>query len=254
MTEIELELLVELHMSGDRQGPGSNETTLQALQLTGLDLTKPLKVADIGCGTGASTLVLAKHLEGQITAVDIFPEVLAKLEQRAAEQGLQDKITTLQCSMDALPFSANGFDLIWSEGAVYNMGFENGIRAWRKFLKPEGLLVVSESVWLTTERPQPIEDFWNTAYPEIDTVANKIKVLEQNGYLPLAHFVLPENCWTDKYYTPLEARIPKFLQKHPDDEVAKQVVEEHYEEIKMYQEYKQYYSYGCFIAKKLADE
>ena len=47
-------LMVDLHRDGARQGPGSDEQTLRALDLTRLGKTEPLGVADIGCGTGVS--------------------------------------------------------------------------------------------------------------------------------------------------------------------------------------------------------
>ena len=39
--------------------------------------------------------------------------------------------------MDALPFQEEELDLIWSEGAIYNIGFERGMNEWNKFLKKE---------------------------------------------------------------------------------------------------------------------
>ena len=119
-------LLIDLHKSANRQGPGGAAETEIALNLTGLDSTAILKVADIGCGTGASTLVLTWHLNAHITAVDFLPGFLAVLEERARRQGHSDRITTLACSMDALPFEEKAFDLIWSEGAIDNIGFERG--------------------------------------------------------------------------------------------------------------------------------
>jgi len=77
-------LMVDLHRDGMRQGPGSDEETLHALELTRLDGAAALQVADIGCGTGASTLVLARNLpSARIMAVDLFPEFLDILAERA---------------------------------------------------------------------------------------------------------------------------------------------------------------------------
>ncbi len=52
--ETTVTLMVDLHREGARQGPGSNEETRRALDLTRLDKEAELQVADIGCGTGAS--------------------------------------------------------------------------------------------------------------------------------------------------------------------------------------------------------
>ena len=139
----ELTLLADLHKAGLRQGPGSPDVTRRAMVLAGLDGSRPLEIADIGCGTGAASLELARMLDARITAVDFLPSFLDVLRQRAQAQGL-GRIITLEASMDALPFTDASFDVIWSEGAVYNMGFEAGIAAWKRFLKPGGKLCVLE--------------------------------------------------------------------------------------------------------------
>lgn len=71
----ELELLIDFHKSAERQGPGSHSETLRALNIMNIDKKKHLNVADIGCGSGAQTITLAQNIEGQITAVDLFPEL-----------------------------------------------------------------------------------------------------------------------------------------------------------------------------------
>lgn len=132
------QLLIDLHRPAERQGLGGEAEPIRAMELAGLDRSRPLKIADIGCGTRASTIFLAKALDAHITAVDMLPEFLDELQSRANDHGVADRITTLSGSMDDLPFAAGEFDVIWSEGAVYNMGFEAGVSAWRRFLKPGG--------------------------------------------------------------------------------------------------------------------
>lgn len=144
-----------------------------------------LKIADIGCGTGASTLVLAKALDASVTAVDFLPDFLHDLDIAAERQNLGKMITTLSTSMDALPFEEQSLDAIWSEGVIYNIGFANGIKAWRRFLKPDGILAVSELTWLTQARPAELEQHWNREYPEVNTASAKMAILEGNGFSPL---------------------------------------------------------------------
>ena len=122
-----LQLVVDLHKDALRQGPGGDNQTRLAVTLSGLKGVKGLKIADIGCGSGASTLVLASELDAQITAVDLLPEFLAKLADAASRTGVADHITTLSESMDQLPFVEEEFDAIWSEGAIYNMVFAESL-------------------------------------------------------------------------------------------------------------------------------
>lgn len=246
----ELELIIDLHQNTERQGPGSEEDTLNALACVHLPQDQELNIADLGCGTGAQTFSLAKKLNASITAVDLFPEFLNVLQQKAQASGLSRKIRTLQKSMDVLPFKKEELDLIWSEGAIYNMGFEKGMKQWKDFLKVGGYLAVSEITWITPSRPKEIEDFWKAEYPEVDTASRKISQLENNGYALTGYFYLSPESWMDHYYTPLQANFEGFLRRHHHAPLAKKVVEAHRMEIELYQKYKEYYSYGFYIAKK----
>ncbi len=249
----DLQLLVNLHRSNLRQGPGSDEMTRRALTLTGLDRTHPLKIADIGCGTGASTLLLAQELNAELTAVDLFPEFLDELQCRAEAQGVADRITLLQASMEALPFDEEAFDVIWSEGAIYNMGFAAGVKAWRPFLKTGGWLVVTELTWLQSTRPEALQAHWEQEYPEVDTASAKLAQLEQLGFQPEAYFVLPPSCWREGYYGPLQERLESFLEEQGRSDAAQAIVEAEHQEAALYDQYGAYYSYGCYLARKGKD-
>ena len=249
----ELSLLVDLHREAKRQGPGGDDETRLAITLSGLSGRKGLKIADIGCGTGASTLVLAKTLDASVTAVDFLPDFLHDLDIAAARENLDQRIETLAASMDALPFEAQSFDAIWSEGAIYNIGFANGIKAWRRFLKPDGILAVSELTWLTQARPAELEQHWNREYPEVDTASAKMAILEENGFCPVGYFVLPKRCWLDNYYRPMQARFAAFLARNGNSEAAATIVAAEENEIALYERHSAFVSYGYYVARRTAD-
>lgn len=245
------QLLIDLHKDGHRQGPGGDEETELALNLARIDRAAPLKVADIGCGTGASSLLLARLLNAQITAVDFLKDFLDVLKERAHRMGVADRISTLACSMDDLPFADEELDVIWSEGAIYNIGFEKGVEDWRRFLKPGGVLVASEITWITPSRPEELQKHWDSEYPEIDVASAKIKVLEKHGYSPIGYFVLPDYCWLDQYYRPMQDRFEAFLQRNGNSEDARAVVAAEQHEIELYEAYQEHVSYGVYVARKL---
>jgi len=246
-----LQLLIDLHRDAQRQGPGGEEQTRLAITLSGLGRRKNLKIADIGCGSGASTLVLASTLDARITAVDLVPEFLNTLAGAASRTGVGDHVTTLTESMDKLPFAEAEFDAIWSEGAIYNMGFARGIEAWSRFLKPGGILALSELTWLTDERPDELQWYWDREYPQVDTASAKIAVLERLGFSPVGYFVLPENCWLDNYYRPLQGRFAGFLERHQHSDAARAIVETEENEISLYERYKTFIGYGYYLAQQL---
>ena len=155
--------------------------------------------------------------------------------------------------MEALPFEEQAFDAIWSEGAVYNMGFAAGIAAWRRFLKPGGILAVSELTWLTGERPAELEEHWAAVYPEVATASAKLAVLETGGYAPIGYFPLPERCWLENYYRPMQARFDDFIARNGGSDAAQAIVAAEQTEIALYERYSAYYGYGYYLARRTAD-
>ena len=234
----------------ERQGPGSPDMTIKALGFID-HLTDKSLIADLGCGTGEQTMTLAQHISGHITALDLFPKFIHILNRNVEKSGLQERVKGIVGSMEDLPFSENSLDMIWSEGAIYNIGFERGLNEWRRYLKPDGYLAVSESSWFTDKRPAEINDFWMNAYPEIDTIPHQVAKIHQAGYLPVAHFILPENCWTEHYFALKTLAEQLFLDKYKGNRMAQEfIVSQRYEQ-ELYSKYKAFYGYTFFIAKKI---
>lgn len=246
----EFKLIIDLHIAAARQGPGGYAETQTAISLAGINRDAPLKIADIGCGTGASTMLLARLPNAKITAVDFLQDFLDVLKARARMEGVEEKITPLCASMEELPFEDEEFDVIWSEGAIYNIGFQKGVADWRRYLKPGGVLVASEITWLTNSRPSELQSHWHNEYPEIDTASAKIKVLEESGYTPVGYFVLPEYCWLDNYYEPMRSSFGSFLSRHGHSEEARAIVEAERHEIELYEKYRAHYGYGVYSARR----
>lgn len=249
----DLDLLIDWHRDGPRQGPGGDGQTRLALALSSLDRTRALQVADIGCGTGASAQVLANELDADIYAVDLSTVFLNQLRRKADVDPHRLRIFPMAASMELLPFAPQSLDLIWSEGAIYNMGFGAGVSAWRQLLKPGGHLIVSEIAWLAESRPPELEVFWNDAYPEMATMAEKVAILERRGFELEACFTLPGQCWVDNYYAPMASRRDAFLARHRHSDAAKAIVEAELEEARLYERYCAWYGYGMFIARRADD-
>lgn len=247
--EFDFNLICEYFSSIERQGPGSPETTVRALSFIE-GLTPESKIADLGCGTGTQTITLAQNAQGHITALDLFPKFIDILNENAHKAGLSDRLKGIVGDMAEPPFADGELDLIWSEGAIYNVGFERGLNEWRRFLKTGGYLAVSEASWFTPERPAEIEDFWMESYPEIDTIPAKVAQMQAAGYIPVSTFIIPVECWTKYFYAPQVESRRKFLEKYAGDPTVEMLVKSQMHEEKLYNKYKDYYGYVFYIGKK----
>lgn len=248
--EFDFGLICEYFSSIERQGPGSPEVTIKALSFID-HLTPASRIADIGCGSGGQTMVMARHAPGHITGIDLFPAFIELFNSNARKLNLQERVTGKVGSMEKLAFEAEELDLIWSEGAIYNIGFERGLNEWRGFLKTGGFIAVSEASWFTEERPAEIDQFWKNAYPEIDTIPVKVAQMQKAGYIPVATFVLPENCWTEHFYEPQIPAQESFLKKHAGNKTAEELVANERHEAELYHKYKEFYGYVFYIGKKI---
>ena len=221
--EFDFELICKYFSNLERQGPGSPEITIKALNFID-NLNDQSRIVDIGCGSGGQTMVLAQNAPGKITGIDLFPIFIDLFNQNVKKLNFQKRVKGIVGSMDNLPFQDEELDLMWSEGAIYNIGFERGLNEWRKFLKTGGYVAVSEASWFTEKRPAKIDEFWMDAYPEIDTIPNKVAQMQKAGYIPVANFILPETCWIDHFYAPQVEVQKAFLEKNAGNKAAMEFI------------------------------
>lgn len=241
-----------------RLGPGDDFSTQKALNiLLSAKATHPdnpegsaLRVLDIGCGNGAQTIALARLLDGTILAVDNHQPYLDELQRRAATEGVSDKIRVYLRDMCDLGLEKGRFDLIWSEGALYFMGFRRGLQTCRDLLKPHGVLAVSEITWLRPDPPAVCTGFFANEYPDLVDIDANLVTAKNCGYDVVGHFVLPESAWFQSYYHPLETRLVSFRKKYATDPQRMELIDEVQLEIDLYRKYSSYYGYVFYLMKR----
>ncbi len=202
----EIAALIELHHGLDRQGPGSREFSRQMLASLPT-LREAPRIADLGCGAGEGSLVLAEWFDVPVKAVDLCRVFLDQLEARAAEQGLTPLIQVLEADMGALEWPEHSLDLIWSEGAAYNLTFPGALKTWHPLLVPGGLAIISELSWFCDRPPEEARVFWNAVYPTLANERENCRHAADAGFEVLATRRLPEEVWWEFYYGPLLTRI-----------------------------------------------
>jgi len=239
----------EIHSNLPREGPGDNESTRKAFEMisgSGCELN----ILDMGCGPGMQTLELANLTKGKITAIDNHQPFLETLQERAQEAGIHERIEVINQSMFALSLPENSYDVIWSEGAIYIIGFERGLREWRKFLKPYGYIVVSECCWLKSDPPDDLKAFWDDGYPDMGTIEQNRRRICNCDFNEIGYFVLPVAAWWRYYYNPLAKRLRILRNKYKNNLEAQRELESEIEEIDLFQRYHDYYGYVFFVMQK----
>ena len=230
-----------------RQGPGSDACTREALRRLGPLRAAP-RVLDLGCGSGRAALVLAETLQTRIVAVDIHQPFLDHLRATAEERGLEHLIEARCADMAAPGVPPGSVDLLWSEGAVYFLGFEEGLCLWRPLLAPGGCIAVSECSWLTDNPPAEAAAFFGQGYPGMAAVAENIERARAAGFDVLDHFPLPPQAWWDDYYAPLEARMARLAPKA--DPALAAVIDETRREIALYRRHGDSYGYVFYLLRQ----
>ena len=230
----------------EKLGPDSNADTLFVLGL--LPKREFRVVIDAGCGTGRQTLVLAKGLGTLVHAVDSYEPFLLDLVRRAGEAQVGHLVRTHCMDMRDIPQAFQGIDLLWSEGAAYNIGFRDALATWAPALAPDGLLVVSELSWLKEPAPDAVREFFRSGYPDMRSVQDNIAVAESAGYKVVTTYTLPRDAWVDGYYEILAPRA-KALLDHPDPRVRDSAAET-VQEIEVFRWSEDSYGYVFYVLQR----
>jgi 2-polyprenyl-3-methyl-5-hydroxy-6-metoxy-1,4-benzoquinol methylase len=130
--------------------PGYNanlvSSWLPALDGAEAKLRVGAKVADVGCGLGASTRLMADaYPRSQFTGFDYDQHSIELAKQKAAAEGLSDRIKYEAAS--AASFPGTGYDLIAMFDCLHDMGDPVGAaRHVRQALAPDGTWLVVEPI------------------------------------------------------------------------------------------------------------
>lgn len=243
------EIFFELFEPLPRQGPGNLACAERALELCE-GLPAPSSVLDLGCGSGAQTLHLAELTSGPIVAVDSHRPNIERLQATLAERGLEERVRPLVGDMTRMDLAASSFDLIWSEGALYNVGIENALRVCRPLLRSGGYLAFTEAVW-RKENPPPEVKAAFEEYPAMGWVPDVLALIERSGFSTVGHFTLPDEAWWDDFYTPMQSRIAELRRAYADDTEALAALDELAQEPAMHQRHAAYYAYEFFVARRI---
>lgn len=230
----------------DRLSPGSDKTTLEAINMVDLNPDDELNILDIACGVGSSTILLANRFKNSIVeGFDLFRHYKDNLDEKIAENSLGDRVYAYQMDMRDPDFANEEFDLVFCESSVEIIGFKKGLRVWKRLLKPNGYMVISDVSWISNPSKES-RNFWKSTYDEVDTIENKISQIRNEGYEFIGHVTVPEKDWED-YYKKLERNLNSLN----GDKSAKDFVSQLRKEINIYRQNSDDYSYVFYIMKRV---
>jgi serine/threonine-protein kinase HipA len=228
--------------------------TQKALEVISGALPKNPVVVDVGCGPGAQTLCLARALKTPIVALDLVPHFIEELNARAAAEGLEDWVDARVWDMARLAELDLRPDLIWSEGAIYFLGFENALRTWHGLLAPGAFVVCSEATLFVDPAPPEVQEFWQKEMPTIATAEVNVRRARAAGYEVLTHFPLPREAWVEGYFAPLLARADVLFDEAKTDPDLESALAESRGEAAFFEKWHAAFGYVFYVMKKVADQ
>lgn len=191
-------------------------------------MDKP-RILDIGCGSGIPTLELARLSQGEVIGIDIDRPALDKFICKIEQLELSYRVWAIHCSMLDMDFPNESFDILWSEGSIYAIGFEKGLREWKRLLKPDGFMVIHD---------------------EQENVKEKLEQISSYGYDLLGYFSLSKETWWKQYFAPLEKQVVAFQVKHTYGCVVSEELRQSQIELDMFKKNPERNSSVYFIMKR----
>jgi len=187
------------------------------------------RILDIGCGSGVPTMELARLGQGEVIGIDIDQTALDKLARKIRDAVLSNRVQAVSLSVLDMVFPDESFDIIWSEGSIFAIGFKRGIQEWRRFLKPNGFMVIHD---------------------EKGNVEEKLEQISECGYRLLGYFILNEETWWTEYFAPLEKMIAESQADYTDDPHALEELAQAQRELEMFKSNPERNSSVCFVMQK----
>lgn len=119
---------------------------LPALDGVTAKLETGARVADVGCGVGFSTLLMAEAFpDSRFTGFDFHEPSIAEARRHAAAHGLSDRVEFVTAPAKAI--EADGFDLVTMFDCLHDMGDPRGCAAaMHRMLKPDGRWMLVEPI------------------------------------------------------------------------------------------------------------
>jgi SAM-dependent methyltransferase len=242
------QIFFEVYEPLPRQGPGNRTCAQRALGLC-RDLPAAPAVLDLGCGSGGQTRHLVELTDGHVTAIDSHAPNVERMQAWVDAQGLSDRVQPVVGDIGQPELARGSFDLLWSEGALYNIGIETALRLYADVARAGGYFVFTDAVWLKPDPPPDVKASFEE-YPTMGSVPDVLATIDQSAWTLVDHFLLPDEAWWDDFYTPMIGRVEELREVHAGDDEAQSILDEIAKEPEMYRTHGSYYGYELFVLRR----
>lgn len=161
---------------------GGFETTKALIELCHID--KDTYVLDIGCGVGAMACYLAKKHSCRVVGVDLRESMIARSNERAQKEGVEDRVEFRVADAQDLPFDDALFDVVFGESvATFIEDKQRVVSEYARVTAPGGYVGMNEELWIKPPPTRLIEFVKHTwdIEPDVFTSDGWVGLLESAG-------------------------------------------------------------------------
>jgi SAM-dependent methyltransferase len=153
---------------------------------------EPGHIIDLGSGTGTGAIALARQFpQADVTAVDLSPQMLHRLSEKACTLGLADRVLGVQADLNEGWPALGAGDLVWAAASLHHMTYPGRVLAGAfEALRPGGLIAVTETDFFPRFLPDDIGTGRAGLEARVHGALNPGPVVDWTGHLARAGFVL----------------------------------------------------------------
>lgn len=146
-------------------------------------------VVDLGAGYGGAARVLAREHGARVTCINIAEVENARNRALTAAAGLDDVITVVDGSFDAMPFANDSFDLAWSQDAILHAPDRLAVLdEVARVLRPRGDFIFTDPMQAdSVADPDALQPIYDRIHlPDLASFGFYAEALTQRGFETVA--------------------------------------------------------------------
>jgi ubiquinone/menaquinone biosynthesis C-methylase UbiE len=214
-------------------------------------ISENMTILDAGCGSGSSSIFLAKRYGCKVIGIDIDQTSITKAYKKARKKGVLDRVGFRLMDITDLSFQDQIFDGAICQAALIFTNKRDALRTIHKKISSKGFVGVIELAWKTTPPSSIARRVGNTlcaAAVNTEQHSDWIKLLRQTGF-NVVHAELQDLKFNLSGMLRNEGFFPtlRIALKYSFDKSAKRKIRE---VTKLFRETQEYLGYGIYVGRK----